>query len=113
MALMYLLGLDWHIARDWQWVRDREKNLDELRKAAKSGAFGSIIGSAAELRTQLTVAEDGLKKLRQEVEQFRVHPQYRELEMEADELTRKLGGLANDNTIDIALIRDLEAAVAI
>lgn len=112
MALMYLMGLDWHIARDWQGVRDREKNLDELKKAAKSGAFGSIIGSAAELRTQLTVSEDRLKKRREGVRQFRVHPQYRELEAEADELTRILGELANDNTIDLAVIRDLEAALA-
>jgi uncharacterized protein YydD (DUF2326 family) len=111
MALMYLMGLDWHIARDWQGVRDREKNLDELKKAAKSGAFGSIIGSAAELRTQLTVSEDRLKKRREGVRQFRVHPQYRELEAEADELTRILGELANDNTIDLAVIRDLEAAL--
>lgn len=112
MALMYLMGIDWHIARDWQGVRDREKNLDELKKAAKSGAFGSIIGSAAELRTQLTVSEDRLKKRREGVRQFRVHPQYRELEAEADELTRILGELANDNTIDLAVTRDLEATLA-
>lgn len=111
MALMYLFGLDWTIARDWQSVRDREKTLDELKKAAKSGAFGSIIGSAAELRTQLTVAEDRLRRLKQEIEQFHVHPQYRDMEAEADDLTRKLGGLANDNTIDLALIRDLELAL--
>lgn len=112
MALMYLMGIDWHIARDWQGVRDREKNLDELKKAAKSGAFGSIIGSAAELRTQLTVSEDHLKNRREGVRQFRVHPQYRELEAEADELTRILGELANDNTIDLAVVRDLETALA-
>lgn len=41
-----------------------------------------------------------------------MHPQYRELEAEADELTRILGELANDNTIDLAVIRDLEAALA-
>jgi len=111
MALMYLMGLDWHITRDWQGVRDREKNLSELKKAAKSGAFGSIIDSAAELRTQLTVAEDRFKNLQQEVEHFRVHPQYSELEAEADELTHKLGELANDNTIDLAVIRDLEATL--
>ena len=111
MALMYLMGLDWHITRDWQGVRDREKNLAELKKAAKSGAFGSIIDSAAKLRTQLTVAEDRLKNLQQNLEQFRVHPQYSELEAEADELTRKLSELANDNTIDLAVIRDLEAAL--
>lgn len=111
MALMYLMGIDWHIARDWQGVRDRERNLDELKKAAKSGAFGSIIGSTAELRTQLTVSEDRLKNRREGVRQFRVHPQYRELETEADGLTRILGELANDNTIDLAVIRDLEAAL--
>lgn len=107
VALMYLFGLDWQIARDWQGVRDREKTLDELKKAARSGAFGSIIGSAAELRTQFTVAEDHLKSLKQEVGRFRVHPQYREMEMEADELTHRLNELANENTIDLAVVRDL------
>ncbi|MCX7046662.1 MAG: DUF2326 domain-containing protein [Candidatus Sumerlaeota bacterium] len=111
MALMYLFGLDWKIARDWQGVRDRENTLDELKKAAKSGAFGSIIGSAAELRTQLTVAEDHLRNLKQEIEQFHVHPQYLDMEAEADDLTRRLGDLANDNTIDLSLIRDLELAI--
>lgn len=111
MALMYLFGLDWQIARDWQEVRDRERMLEELKRAASSGAFGSIIGSAAELRTQLTVSEDRLKRLKQEVEKFRVHPKYREMEKEADELTRKLGELANANTIDLGAIRDLESAL--
>lgn len=111
MALMYLFGLDWQIARDWQGVRDREKTLDELKKAAKSGAFGSLIGSAAELRTQLTVAEDRLKRYQRQVEQYRVHPQYRDMEAEADNLTRRLSELANENTIDLAAIRDLESAM--
>lgn len=111
MALMYLIGLDWHIARDWQDVRNREKTLDALKKAAKSGAFGSIIGSSAELRTQLTVDEDRLRRLKQEVKQFHVHLQYREMEVEADELTRRLGELANANTIDLGVIRDLETAL--
>jgi len=111
MALLYLFGLDWRIARDWQGVREREKILDGLKGAAKSGAFGSIIGSAAELRTQLTVEEDNLRRLKEEVAQFRVHPQYRKLETEADELTHRSGELANENIIDLAAIRDLEAAL--
>jgi len=111
MALMYLFGLDWRIAADWQSVRDREKTLSELKKAASAGAFGSIIGSAAELRTQLTVAEDRLRRLKQETLVFRVHPQYRAMEKEADELTHKLGQLANANTIDLGAIRDLKGAL--
>lgn len=111
VALMYLLGLDWKIASDWQQVRDREKTLGELKKAAGTGAFGSIIGKAADLRTQLTVAEARLNELKSQVESFRVLPQYRELEAEADQLTRDLNTQANDNTIDAATIRDLANAL--
>ena len=112
MALMFLLGLDWQIARDWQAVRDREKTLDELKKAAGTGAFGSIIGKAADLRTQLTLREARLKKLYAETESFQVLPEYRELEVESAKLTRQLNELANANTIDFAAIRDLEGALA-
>lgn len=110
-ALMYLLNLDWQVSRDWEGVRDREKNLDELKKTIKSGAFGRIIGNAAELRTQLTVAEDRLRRFKRDVEQFRVHPQYKDMEAEADDITRRLGELSNENTIDHAVIRDLESAM--
>jgi uncharacterized protein YydD (DUF2326 family) len=112
MALMFLLGLDWQIARDWQAVRDREKTLDELKKAAGTGAFGSIIGKAAELRTQLTLQEARLKRLYAEIESFQVLPEYRELEVESAKLTRQLNELANANAIDFAAIRDLEGALA-
>lgn len=111
MALMFLLGLDWQIARDWQVVRDREKTLEELKKAAGSGAFGSIIGKAADLRTELTIREARLKKLHAEVDTFQVLPEYRELEMESAMLTRQLNELANGNTIDFSAIRDLESAL--
>ncbi len=112
MALMFLLGLDWQIARDWQAVRDREKTLEELKKAAGTGAFGSIIGKAADLRTQLTLQEARLKKRQLEIATFQVLPEYRELEVESAKLTRELNDLANANTIDFAAIRDLEGALA-
>ena len=111
MALMYLLGLDWQIARDWQAVRDREKTLEELKKAAGTGASGSIIGKAADLRTQMTLQEARLKKLHAEIETFQVLPEYRELEVESSTLTRQLNELANANTIDFSAIRDLEGAL--
>jgi uncharacterized protein YydD (DUF2326 family) len=111
VALMFLLGLDWKIASDWQKVRDREKTLAELKKAAGDGFFGSIVGKTADLRTELTVAEARLNELKAQVVTFRVLPQYRELESEADQITRQLGTLSNDNTIDSAAIRDLETAM--
>lgn len=111
-SLMFLLGLDWTIARDWQSVRDREKTLSELRKAAGTGAFGSIIGKAADLRTQLTLQEARLKKLHAEIESFQVLSEYRQLEVESSTLTRQLNDLANANTVDFSAIRDLQDALA-
>ena len=111
VALLFLLGLDWKIASDWQKVRDREKTLVELKKAAGEGAFGSIIGRAADLRTQLTVTEARLSELKSQVASFHVLPQYEELEAEADQITRQLKNISNANTIDTAAIRDLDSAM--
>ncbi len=110
VALLFLLGLDWRIASDWQKVRDREKTLAELKKAASVGAFGSIVGKASDLRTQLTVTEARLSGLKSEVAAFRVLPQFAELEAEADQLTRAINDLSNANVIDTATIGDLERA---
>jgi uncharacterized protein YydD (DUF2326 family) len=111
VGLLYLLGLDWQIAGEWQNVRDREKTLSELKKAAGAGAFGSIIGKASDLRTQLTVAEARLEGMQTELASFRVLPQYTEFEVEADQLTHQISDLSNANVIDAGSIRDLEVAM--
>lgn len=111
VALLYLLGLDWKIASDWQKVRDQEKTLAELKKAAGAGAFGSLVGKASDLRTELTVAEAHLTDLKSQVSLFRVLPQYTKLEAEADRLTHAINDLSNANVIDTAAIGDLEHAL--
>lgn len=111
VALLFLLGLDWKIASDWEKVRAREKTLAELKKAAGAGAFGSIIGKASDLRTQVTVAEATLKEMKANLADFRVLPEHAQMEAEADDLTRRINELSNGNVIDIAAIRDLDAAM--
>ncbi|MFH1862156.1 MAG: ABC-three component system protein, partial [bacterium] len=113
VTLLFLFGLDWRIASDWQKVRDREKTLTELKKAANAGAFGSIVGKASDLRTLLTVAEAQLQDLKSRVAAFRVLPQYRKMELEADQLTRAINELSNANVIDSAVLRDLESAMQV
>ena len=108
---MFLLGLDWTIASDWQKVRDRERTLVELKKVAGVGTLGSIIGKAADLRTKLTVAEARLSSLNAQVSSYRVLPRYEELEAEADQITQRLQIISNADTIDMAQIRDLEGAL--
>ena len=59
----------------------------------------------------MTVAEARLKDLKAEVAGFRVLPQYKELETEADTLTQKINELSNANVIDTAALRDTEHAM--
>ncbi len=45
--LSYLLGLDWRVSHALHNVRQRERMLKELKKAAKGGALGPVIGKSA------------------------------------------------------------------
>lgn len=110
VMLSYLLGLDWTIPREWQLIRDREKALKELRKAA-GGEFKEVIGTAADLRAELATAEERAARARQSAAEYRVLPAYREREQEAEGITRELRDLRNDNQVDRALILDIERAL--
>lgn len=109
--LSYLIGLDWTLPQQWQKTREREKTLVVLRKAVKEGAFGDFIGSSSELRTKLAIAEQRASLLHGQLNQFQVLPEYHELEQEASEIATQLGTFADDNTIDIQLIEELQVSV--
>lgn len=111
MALLFLLDLDWRIASEWQRVRERERTLSELRRAAQDGAFGAVIGKASELRTQLTVGEAALKEMQGQLARFRVLPQYSELEAEADQVTSRISQISNANVVDAGSVREIETAL--
>ena len=111
VSVTYLLGLDASVPQALQEVRQREKALGELRKAAKGGALGQVIGKASDLRTKLTVQEAKVAKLREQLASFQVVPQYREYEQEASRLGTEIAKLANNNTIDEQAIAQLGEAV--
>ncbi len=108
VAIMYLMGWDWTIASDWPKVRDRERLVKELKKAGITYALNNIIGTYEELRKKLTVAKSRVTKIIDQIQSFKVLPEYQNLEQEADQITESLNQLFNDNTIDSAVIRDLE-----
>lgn len=81
--LSYLLGLDWQIPFEFTTIRLREKTLEELRKAVKAGALGQIVGTVAELRPQVTIADAKADKLRRELARFEVHESYKQLSKRA------------------------------
>lgn len=81
--LSFLFGLDWTIAAELESVREREKQLGELRAASKDGAFDHLVGTVAELRPKLALAEQKAAELRGEIERFEVAEAYKDLSDEA------------------------------
>ena len=111
VAICYLIGLDWTIPSSFQELRDQDRAAKQLRKAASSGELGRYFGKAAELRTQLTVAEAHTDRLREQLDAFRVVPEYKELEREASEITGEINDLNVENVVDQDLIRELRASL--
>ncbi len=111
VAVSFLIGFDWTIPQAWQRLRDREKALSALKQGIRDGAFGVVIGKAADLRTRLTLAEEHSRQVRERVASFRVLPEYYNLEQEASRLTREINDLANQNALERHFVAELDQAV--
>jgi uncharacterized protein YydD (DUF2326 family) len=110
VSICYLLGLDWSIPGKFQELRGHEKVAQELRKAARSGDLGRFFGKAADLRTRLTVAEARAKRLRNQLDNFTVVPEYKELEREANDITKVIDSLNVENIVDGDLLQQLRVS---
>lgn len=111
VAISFFLDVDYTIAQEWQVVREREKMLKELRKAAGEGAFGAILGTSAELRTKLTLSEERARIIKESLTHFKILPEYLDLEKEASQITRQLDQLSNEMIIDNVLIGELQQSI--
>ncbi len=97
--LSYLLGLDWQIPLEFQKLRVRERSLEELRKAAKAGAFGEILGTVAELRPQVTLAETRAERLRDQLANFQVLDSYRDLSRRAARAKTEMQSIGRESVV--------------
>ena len=111
VAMSYLLDLDWRISSEIQLLRDKEKVVKALGRAARTGDLGPHFERAADLRTRLAVASRRTELLRTELQAFQVVPEFQLLEVEANELTRKINGLGEENFVDRRLVSELQASL--
>ena len=111
VAISYLLGMDWTISQGFQGLREKEKVVKNLGKAARSGELGPHFGRAADLRTKLAVVSLRVKQAREQLNSFKVIPKYSALEIEANEITQAINALGEENFVDRRLISELDAAL--
>lgn len=89
-CLSFLLGLEWRIAKSFQEVREKEKTLGTLKRAAAGGVIGDVVGSVAALRPEMVIAERRANKKREEIASFQVLEAYNDLTDAAAEQQRSL-----------------------
>ncbi len=110
--LSYLFGLDWEIANEFQKVRNKERTLEELRKAAQGAVLGQVIGTVAELRPQVTIAETKAQKLREQLTNFQVLDSYRDLSLRAARAKTEMQAIGRAAVSLQETIQHLEQALA-
>jgi len=96
----FLLGLNWEKAATWQQLKDQKNALDALKQAIKTGAVDGELASLGELEAERLRLTTQLDREREALSNFRVLPQYREIEAQANLLTGEIHGLVNANIVD-------------
>lgn len=104
----FLLGLNWKFASKLQILKDREKVLNQIRQEAESGLISSLVGNIGELEAIKIRLSSQVKTERAQLDNFNVHPQYANLEDEANRLTEIIHNMINQNIIDKRLIEKYE-----
>lgn len=91
-----LLGLAWEDARRFQILKDKRKLLLSLNKASNIGILRQYVGSRGELEAERVRLQSKLDQTSSGLMVFNVHPDYRELEKEVNQLTVDLHELENE-----------------
>ena len=107
----FLLGLNWDFARQFQMLKDRKNVLTTLRAAAKSGLVEGFFGSIGELQAEKVRLEDIAARTKANLDSFRVHDQYAEIEQQANALTGEIHALSNQNVADREILALYETSM--
>ncbi len=115
VANAFLLGLAWEDAQAFEDLRQKDKALEALRRAARAGVVEGLSGKLGELDAERVLLVERADQEQAALMSFRVHPQYREIETQASALTKQIHELSNENVTDRNLIsyyrQSLEVAV--
>jgi uncharacterized protein YydD (DUF2326 family) len=100
----FLLGLSWEYPSKLQKLKNQEKVVTQLRSAVKAGAFPDLLGTVGELESQKVRLDELISRRGEELRTFQVHPQYREIQENADKLQSAVRQLNQENATDQAML---------
>ncbi len=96
---VFLLGLNWEIAAHLQVLLKKEDGFKTLYGAIKEGLIPELSGSIGEMEAELVQLESSIRSFDRDLKNFKVHPQYDEIQKKADVITEKVHALINQNVV--------------
>lgn len=107
----FLLSLGWEFASKLKVLKDREKIVKQIKEEARSGILFSMMGSIGELEATKIRLEAQVKQDEEQLASFKVHPQYKQIETDANTLTDQIHELVNSNVNEKRLLEYYEASL--
>ncbi len=95
----YLLRLNYEYAIALQIIKDKEEILQQLKTAAEQGLLGEFSGTIGDLEADRVRLFDDIKKFEEELNDFNVHPEYKEIQKEANAITKKIQDELNERNL--------------
>lgn len=86
----YLLALDWQPFTDLKLLDDRKAVLGTVKKSIKDGVLRGPQGDPAAMESQRVRIDQEIGELERQLQDFKVHPDYRQIEEQASALTAEL-----------------------
>jgi len=107
----YLLGLGWEYASKWQDLKDEEKLIQQIKQGAQTGMFSNLMGNIGELEAKKIRLEDQIRQEKENLDDFRVHEQYQQIEKDTNTLTRLIHEKVNQSIDDKRLLEYYELSL--
>lgn len=110
IALTYLLGLDTELSINQKLLEEKKKEIIDLKKVLKTDAYKEIVNEGINLDTEITILDEKVNILQKGLEDFQVHPKYKNIEVEANSFAKQIADLSNKNFVDQQIISELREA---
>jgi uncharacterized protein YydD (DUF2326 family) len=108
-SVSFLLGLDWRLPLLWQEVRDQEKQARSLKKALNAEGAQRTVGTVAQLRTEVAIAEERVRHTSESLNSFRLVESFDHIQARADQLAAEIASLRDVSASERRLLKELEA----
>lgn len=100
----FLLGLSWEDAAELEGIHQRRKGINALKTAIAAGVMQGFGGTLGELEARKVRLQSRIAREQEDLNSFRVHPQYEQVQADADRLTDDIHSTVNANTLDRKLL---------